>query len=115
MLSSALFFLSQASPAAGGPPNSGLFQFLPFLLMGVIFYFLLIRPQQKKAKEHKTLVESLKSGDKVVTSGGIHGIVSNVKERTFLLKVADNVKFEVDKGSVAFVEARAETLAAPQS
>lgn len=100
-------FLAQA--AGGAPPNSGLMSFLPFIFMGVIFYFLLIRPQQKRAKEHKALVESLKTGDKVITSGGIHGIVSNVKEKTFLLKVADNVKMEVDKVAIAAVETRSET------
>jgi len=102
-----LSFIAESSPAPGG-----LLQFLPFLFMGVIFYFLLIRPQQKRQKEHQTLVNSLKTGDKVVTSGGIHGIVSNVKDRTFLLKVADNVKLEVDKVAIASVEARGDTPAA---
>ena len=69
----------------------------------MIFYFLLIRPQQKQRKEQQKLIEALKTGDKVVTSAGIHGLISNVKEKTVLLKVADNVKIEIDKASVATV------------
>ena len=73
--------------------------------MAVIFYFLLIRPQQKKQKELQTLVSSLKTGDKVVTNGGIHGIVANVKDgATLSLKIADNVKIEVDKSAIALVD-----------
>lgn len=80
-----------------------MFQFLPLVLIAVIFYFLLIRPQQKKQKEHQALIAAIKTGDKVVTSGGIHGIISNVKDATVLLKVADNVKLEVDRGAIAAV------------
>lgn len=68
-----------------------------------VFYFLLIRPQQKKQKEHQQLVTSVKTGDKVTTAGGIHGIVANVKETTFLVKVADNVKIEFDKSAITSV------------
>jgi len=77
-----------------------LFQFLPLIIIAVLFYFLLIRPQQKKQKEHEKLVSGVKTGDKVVTAGGIHGIVANVKESTFLVKVADNVKIEFDKSAI---------------
>ena len=79
---------------------------IALIFIGVIFYFLLIRPQQKQRKEQQKLIESLKTGDKVVTSSGIHGMISNVKERTVLLKVADNVKIEIDKAAVATVLAR---------
>ncbi len=90
--------------AAAGPEQPPvLFQFLPLIIIAVLFYFLLIRPQQKKQKEHEKLVTAVKTGDKVVTTGGIHGIVANIKEATFLLKVADNVKIEVDKNSIASV------------
>lgn len=85
---------------------------LPFVFMIVIFYFLLIRPQQKRQKEHQRLLSSLKTGDKVVTSSGIHGLIANVKETTVLLKVADNVKIEVDKSAIGNV-ARQETAAKP--
>jgi preprotein translocase subunit YajC len=93
--------LAQAAPGPEQPPV--LFQFLPLIIIAVLFYFLLIRPQQKKQKEHQQLVASVKTGDKVVTAGGIHGIVANVKEATFLLKVADNVKIEFDKSSITSV------------
>lgn len=92
-------FIAQAAPQQ--PP--ALFQFLPLIIIAVLFYFLLIRPQQKKQKEHQKLISGVKTGDKVVTSAGIHGIVSNVKEHTILLKVADNVKIEMDKAAVTTV------------
>ena len=71
--------------------------------MAVIFYFLLIRPQQKRQKEHQRLLSDLKTGDKVVTTSGIHGLIANVKDTTFLVKIADNVKIEVDKNAIASV------------
>ncbi len=81
---------------------------VPFLCIGAIFYFLMIRPQQKKQKEHQALVSTLKTGDKVVACGGIHGMISNVKETTVILKVADNMKMEVDKASIGTVSKRSE-------
>ena len=84
--------------------------------MGVIFYFLLIRPQQKRQKQHQQLMANLKTGDRVVTASGIHGLISNVKETTFLLKVADNVKIEIDKSAVAGVEKTSEPkVVAPEA
>lgn len=81
--------------------------------MVVIFYVILIRPQQTKQKELQKLISNLKTGDKVVTNGGIHGIVSNVKDGpTLVLKVADNVKIEVDKSAIASVD-RGSANAAP--
>jgi len=77
--------------------------------MFVIFYFLLIRPQQKRQKEQRKLLDSLKTGDKVITSSGIHGLIANVKETTFLVKIADNVKIEIEKGSIATVSKSAPT------
>ena len=91
--------------AAAAPGPSPITQFAPLIFIGVIFYFLLIRPQQKQRKELQKLITSLKTGDKVVTTGGIHGMISNVKERTVLLKIAENVKIEIDKSSVASVTA----------
>ena len=66
-----------------------------------LIYFITIRPQQKRQKEALAQVAATKTGDKVITSSGIHGIVSNVKERTFILKIADNVKIEIEKSAVA--------------
>jgi len=79
--------------------------------MGVVFYFILIRPQQKRQKQHQQLLANLKTGDKVVTSSGIHGLIANVKETTFLLKIADNVKIEIDKSAVSGVEKQSEAKA----
>ena len=79
--------------------------FIPFICIGVIFYFLILRPQSKRQKELTTLVAGLKTGDKVVTTGGIHGIIANVKEGSILsLKIADNVKIEIDKSAIASVD-----------
>ena len=66
-------------------------------------YFLMIRPQQKKQKEHQRLMSSLKTGDRVVTNAGIHGLIANVKETTVIVKVADNVKIEMDKSAITNV------------
>ena len=85
---------------------------VPFVCIGVIFYFLIIRPQSKRQKDLETLVTSLKTGVIVVTSGGIHGIISNVKEgKTLILKIADNVKIEIDKSAISGVEKSSETSA----
>jgi preprotein translocase subunit YajC len=79
---------------------------IPMICMVVIFYFMAIRPQSKRQKELANLVAALKTGDKVVTSSGIHGIISNIKEgSTLMLKIADNVKIEIDKSSIATVVA----------
>jgi preprotein translocase subunit YajC len=97
-----LTILAQAAPGAPDQPPV-LFQFMPLIIIAVLFYFLLIRPQQKKQKDHQKLVSAIKTGDKVITAAGIHGIVANVKETTILLKVADNVKIEMDKSAIAAV------------
>ena len=80
--------------------NSGIAQFIPLILIFVIFYFFLIRPQQKKVKEHKIMVENLKRGDKVVTSGGIIGIVERIIENDKAeIVISDNVKVEIVKST----------------
>lgn len=99
----AFAILAQAAPA-GQPPEPNIFvSMMPLVFIFIIFYFLLIRPQQKKAKEHAKLVEAIKTGDEVVTSAGIHGTIANVKEKTFVIKIADNVKVEFDRAAVASV------------
>ena len=80
--------------------GSGIGQFIPLILIFVIFYFFLIRPQQKKVKEHKAMVESLKKGDKVVTSGGITGTISRVIDNDKVeVEIADNITVEVIRGT----------------
>ncbi len=91
-----LFFVA----AAAGEPNP-LISMVPVLLMFVIFYFLLIRPQQKQQKEHREFVKALDKNQEVVLSGGIHGVIVQVKDDTVSVKIAENVRVEVDKASVA--------------
>tara|TARA_Y100001954_G_scaffold162649_1_gene172612 strand:- start:141 stop:434 length:294 start_codon:yes stop_codon:yes gene_type:complete len=80
--------------------GSGIGQFIPLILIFVIFYFFLIRPQQKKVKEHKAMVESLKRGDKVVTSGGITGRVERLIDNDKVeVEIAENVKVEIVKST----------------
>ena len=80
--------------------SSGFGQFIPLILIFVIFYFFLIRPQQKKVKEHRTMVENLKKGDKVVTSGGITGTITRVVDNDKVeIEIADNVTVEVIRGT----------------
>jgi preprotein translocase subunit YajC len=110
MISQLSLILADASTPP--PAQSMSSMIVPFVCIGVIFYFLIIRPQSKRQKDLEKLVSSLKTGDKVVTSSGIHGIIANVKEgKTLILKIADNVKIEIDKSAVSLVEKSAETSA----
>ncbi len=95
-----LTLLAQTPPATGPNPIAS---FVPIILIFVIMYFLLFRPQMKRQKAQAKLVSTLKTGDRVVTASGIHGLISNVKERTVIVKVADNVKIEMDKTAVTNV------------
>lgn len=86
---------------------SPLLNLLPVVLIFVVFYFLLIRPQKKTQDEHKKMVASLKKNDEVITAGGIHGTIANVKEQTVTLKVDDNVKIEIQKNSIGTLKRKA--------
>ena len=79
---------------------SPLLQFLPLVFLFVVFYFLLIRPQQKKQKDHSTMLTKLDKNDEVITAGGIHATVMSVGEQTAVVKIADNVKVEIEKSSI---------------
>jgi preprotein translocase subunit YajC len=83
---------------------SPLIQLFPLVLIFVIFYFLLIRPQKQKEKEHQKMLAGVNKNDEVVTSGGIHGTVVNVKEKTLTLRIDDNVKMEIEKSSIAYIK-----------
>jgi preprotein translocase subunit YajC len=92
--------------AAGGSSPAG-FNPTPIVYMlciFAIFYFLAIRPQSLRQKEQDAMIKAVKTGDRVVTSSGIHGLVSNVKETTLIVKIADNVKVEIDKSSIGSVK-----------
>ena len=80
---------------------------MPIVFIFIIFYFLLIRPQKKSQEEHKKMIGSLKKNDEVVTSGGIHGTIVNVKEAAVTLKVDDNVKIDVEKSCIARIKRKA--------
>jgi preprotein translocase subunit YajC len=95
--------LAQATPAPTGPQGILGSPFIMMGLMVVMFYFLLIRPQQKQRKEMAARIAALQAGDKVVTSAGLHGIVHNVKEHTVMIKVAEGTMLEFDKTAVANV------------
>lgn len=96
---------------AQSQPEGGLLGMLiPFILMFVLFWVLIIRPQKKRQQEHQTLVESLKKGDKVVTAGGLHGIITNVKGSIITVRVDDNnnTRIEVERGSIERIVDRTE-------
>jgi len=94
------FFISDAMAQAAPSAQAGLMDFIPLILIFVVFYFLLIRPQQKKAKEHRNLVAALQKGDEVVTAGGILGKIRDVGETFIALEVADNTELRIQKHQV---------------
>jgi preprotein translocase subunit YajC len=100
------FTLLQAAGASGGASGGMITTLITFGLVFVIFYFLIIRPQNKKQKETQKMIEAVKKGDKVVTAGGVHATVYTVKEKTVILKVDDNCKMEFSKSAIAAVEPR---------
>ncbi len=103
-----------AAPAAGAPAGAGgIASFVPLILIFVIFYFLLIRPQQKKAKEHQAYLTGLKKGDKVITGGGIHGKITGLTDTVVTLEIADGVRIKVNRASVAGSAADLAQTAAP--
>jgi len=97
-----------AAPAgAEGSPGSTLFSFLPLVAIIAIFYFLILRPQNKKQKETQKMLSALKKGDRVVTIGGVHGVIQSVKESTVIVKVDDNAKLEFNRSAIASVSSQA--------
>ena len=101
---------SSADRRAGSAasPGGGFNLFVPLIFVFIIFYFIMIRPQARRQKEQQQLITALKTGDRVVTSSGIHGLIANVKDSTVIVKVADNVKIEMEKSAIASVAKAAE-------
>lgn len=96
------FFISNAyAQGAPGGAGGGLLTFLPLILMMAVLYFVMIRPQQKRVKEHAAMVGALKKGDEVVTAGGLGGSVTQVNDAFLTVKIADNVEVNVQKQSIA--------------
>ena len=89
--------------AAAGQGAGGFTSLIPIVLMFVIFYFLLIRPQQKKAKEHREMISQVRKGDRIVTSGGLHGRITAVSDSTLTVEIADRVRVKIARGNVSQV------------
>ncbi len=101
------FAMGSAPGGATGGAGGGMAAFqqiIPLVFMFAIFYFLLIRPQQKKAKEHKALLESMKKGDNVITAGGVHGKITAVENDLVTLEVANNVNIKITKSYIAAIK-----------
>ncbi len=94
--------VAQTAPEQPMQCGGGLVQFLPIILIFVVLYFLMIMPQQRRQKKHRQMIEAIKRGDRVVISSGIHGIITNVREHTFLLRIAEGTEIEVDRSSVSY-------------
>jgi preprotein translocase subunit YajC len=96
--------LLMAPPATDGNGPPAWVQILPLVILFVLMYFVLLRPQMKRQKETEKLIQSIKTGDRVLAAGGIYGTVANLKDAVVVLKIADNVKIEVSRASIASVE-----------
>jgi preprotein translocase subunit YajC len=96
-----LAFAMGTQPGGGG--GSQFMSFLPIILIFVIFYFLLIRPQQKRSKDHRMLLQNLKVGDNILTSGGIYGRVTGIKDDKITVEISDKVRVKVNRGNIAGV------------
>jgi preprotein translocase subunit YajC len=96
------FLISPAYAQQGAAPNP-LMQFLPLVLLVILFYFMLIRPQMKRSREHRDMLGSLAKGDEVVTSGGLAGKVANIGEAYVAVEIADNVTIKVQKSAISSV------------
>jgi preprotein translocase subunit YajC len=87
-----------------GQAGNPLMNLFPLLIIFVIFYFMLIRPQKSREKEHQKMLNTLNKNDDIVTTGGVHGTIVNVKDKTVILRIDENVKIEIEKSSIAYVK-----------
>ena len=101
MLFNDIAYAMGAAGGNGGAQGNPLGAFVPLILMFAIFYFLLIRPQQKKAKQHKEMIGNLKIGDRIVTNGGIYGTIVRMKDSTIIVEIAEKVQVEMLRNTVA--------------
>ena len=106
-----MFNIAYAMGAGGGAGEgaAGFSAFIPIILMFVIFYFLLIRPQQKKQKEHRSMISDLKKGDRIITNGGIYGSITSLDDTTITAEIADKVRVKITRGSVSALVQPAQT------
>lgn len=96
-----LAYAMGSANSGGGGQGGGLTAFLPLILMFVIFYFLLIRPQQKKSKQHKAMLAAVKKGDRVVSSGGLHGVVTGLSDEVVTMEIAPKIRVKVSRSAIA--------------
>lgn len=107
------FLVSNAyAQAASGVPASPLSGMLPLIFIFVVFYFLLIRPQQKKYKAHQAMIDAVEKGDEIVTGGGIHGKVTKVDDTTVTVKIASDVEIKIERSTISNVLTNKEEKAA---
>lgn len=97
------FFINDAMAQAADSGSGGILSFLPLIILFVVFYFLLIRPQQKKAKQHKNMVAELKKGDEIITNGGVLAKITDVGENFLTCEIADKVEIKVQSHAVSTV------------
>jgi len=98
-----------------GGQGGGFSAFIPLILMFAIFYFLLIRPQQKKTKQHREMISSLKKGDRIITSGGIHGRITGASDTTLTVEIAEKVRVKVNRANVMALTQTTAPPAAPKA
>lgn len=103
--------MTSVAYAAGGVAGGagGFASFLPLILIFVVFYFLLIRPQQKNAKQHQAFLNDLKKGNKVITKGGVYGEITGITDTVLTLEIAENVRIKVDRSSIAAPQVKEES------
>ncbi len=97
------YAMGPGGPGGGGGGASSYMSFLPIILIFIVFYFLLIRPQQKRAKDQRNLLANLKEGDQVLTSGGIYGRITGIRDDKITVEISDKVRVKVNRGHIAGV------------
>jgi preprotein translocase subunit YajC len=101
------FAQTAATAVAGTSPMAGIISFLPMILIVGLFYFIMIVPQSKERKKREALLNSIQRGDRVLTRGGVYGVVADIKEQTIILKVAENTKIEIERSYIDTVQKQA--------
>ncbi|MCD6561953.1 MAG: preprotein translocase subunit YajC [Deltaproteobacteria bacterium] len=102
-MNSLVYAMGGMGSGGAGGQGSGITTFIPLILMFVIFYFLLIRPQQKKTKQHRELLSALKKGDRIVSSGGLHGVITGLANDVITVEIAPKIRVKVSRNSIAGV------------
>jgi preprotein translocase subunit YajC len=110
MLNLAFAQTQGAAPSGGGGIFGTINMLVPFIAMFVIFYFLLIRPQQKKQRDHRQMLQNLRRGDRVLTTGGIYGTIAKIRNDVVHLEIADQIRIRISKGSISDIVAEGERV-----